>query len=173
MANYTQLFVQLVFAVHNREALITPQIEERLYAYIIGIIEKRKHTLIAIGGTADHIHILVRMHPTQSISDLVRDIKTNSSRMVNENKLLHGRFSWQNAYGAFTYSKSQVPAVKRYVLNQKEHHKKETFKGEILRIFEMLDIPYSDEYGFIWFEDADQVSPRFRVGYARQPLTRR
>ncbi len=157
MANYTQLFVQLVFAVHNRESLIVPQIEERLYAYIIGIIEKRKHTLIAIGGTANHIHILARMHPTQGISDLVRDIKTNSSRMVNENKLLRGHFSWQNAYGALTYSKSQVPTVKRYVLNQKEHHKKESFKDEILRIFDKLGIPYSEEYGFAWFPDGNHL----------------
>src|ERR1035437_10122454 len=137
MANYTQLFVQLVFAVQDRNSLIKPEIEERLYHYITGIINNRKHEVIAIGGIEDHIHILIRMHPTQCISDLVRDIKTNSSHFVNEQKLTLDRFSWQSEYGAFTYSKSQVPQVKQYVLNQKKHHKKETFEQEMMRILEI------------------------------------
>ncbi len=148
MANYTQLFVQLVFAVKHRDALIDRELEERLYPYIIAIVNNRKHEVIAIGGMPDHIHILLRLHPSQCISDLVRDIKSNSSHMVNEEHLVRGRFAWQTEYGAFTYSKSQVPAVKRYVLNQKAHHKKETFQEEILRIFAMLGLPYSAEYGF-------------------------
>ena len=170
MANYTQLFVQFVFAVHHRDSLIIPEIEERLYAYIGGIINNRKHQAIAIGGIEDHIHILVRMHPTQSISDLVRDIKSNSSRFVNENKLIPGRFAWQTEYGAFTYSKSQVPQVKAYVLNQKEHHKNETFRDEILRILDTLGIPYSEEYGFKWILPSGNDSDP-RVGDAASGST--
>ena len=150
MAQFSQLFVHLVFAVKNRESLITPEIEARLYPYITAIVNKRKHELIAIGGVADHIHILVRLHPSQSISDLVRDIKTNSSHMINAEGLAARRFAWQTAYGAFTHSKSQVPRVKQYVLNQKEHHRKKTFKEEMLHILEELGIPHSEEYGFVW-----------------------
>src|ERR1043165_6020186 len=140
MAHFSQLFVQLVFAVKHREAMITPELESRLYPYIAAIINKRKHEVIAIGGVEDHIHILVCLHPSQSISDLVRDIKTNSSHWINEERLTSKRFAWQTAYGAFTYSKSQVPQVKQYVLNQKEHHKKKSFKEEILHILSELGI---------------------------------
>jgi putative transposase len=150
MAQFSQLFVHLVFAVKHRESLITPEVESRLYPYITGVVNKRKHALIAIGGTMDHIHILARLHPAQSISDLVRDIKTNSSHMINEAHLTPHRFAWQTAYGAFTNSKSQVPRVKRYILNQKEHHRQKTFKEEMMHILEELGIPHSDEYGFVW-----------------------
>ena len=150
MAQYSQLFVHLVFAVKSRECLITPEVEARLYPYITAIVNRRKHELIAIGGVSDHIHILVRMHPAQSVSDLVRDIKTNSSHMINVERLTRKAFAWQTAYGAFTHSLSQVPQVKRYVLNQKEHHRAKTFKEEMLHILEELGIPHSEEYGFLW-----------------------
>src|SRR5690242_10904005 len=96
--NYTQIYIQLVFAVSSRQSLIRPEFEGRLYRYINGIIKKRKHTLVAINGPADHIHILVGLHPDQSISDLVRDIKTNSSKFVNDSKVLPSRFEWQRGF---------------------------------------------------------------------------
>ncbi|MFI5202367.1 MAG: IS200/IS605 family transposase [Candidatus Kapaibacterium sp.] len=148
--NYTQLYVQLVFAVADRASLIRPEFESNLYRYINGIISKRKHTVIAINGPADHIHILIGLHPDQSISDLVRDIKSNSSRFVNESKWIPERFEWQRGYGAFSYSKSHVEQVKRYIENQKDHHAKWNFESEMKHILDQLGIPYEDEYVFKW-----------------------
>ena len=150
---YTELYVQLVFAVKRRRALIKPEWAGKLFAYITGIVQNRKHELIIINGVEDHIHILIRMHPSQAISDLIRDIKSNSSRFVNDNHFVNGAFEWQRSYGAFTYSKSQVPQVKAYIQNQKEHHKKISFKEEMLKIFADLGIDHSEEYGFVWLGD--------------------
>lgn len=148
--NYTQIYVQLVFAVANRVSLIQSEFEERLYRYINGIISKRKHTVIAINGPADHIHILIGLHPDQSISDLVRDIKSNSSKFINDSKFLPGRFEWQRGYGAFSYSKTHIEQVKKYILRQKEHHAKWSFEKEMKHILHSLGIPYEDEYMFQW-----------------------
>ncbi|HWF43232.1 MAG TPA: IS200/IS605 family transposase [Candidatus Kapabacteria bacterium] len=148
--NYTQIYVQLVFAVSGRASLIRPEFEDNLYRYINGIITKRKHTVIAINGLADHIHILIGLHPDQSISDLVRDIKSNSSRYVNESKWIAGRFEWQRGYGAFLYSKSHVEQVKHYVEHQKAHHAKWNFESEMKHILDSLGIPYENEYMFQW-----------------------
>ena len=151
MANhYTQIYVQLVFAVADRNSLIKPEFEDKLYRYINGIISKRKHTVIAINGPGDHIHILLGLHPDQSISDLVRDIKSNSSRFVNDSKWVSGRFEWQRGYGAFSYSKSHIEQVKRYIKRQKEHHAKWSFESEMKHILDLLGIPYEDEYMFKW-----------------------
>jgi putative transposase len=153
MANhFTQIYIQLVFAVADRNSLIRPEFEERLYKYINGILKKRKHTLIAINGPGDHIHILLGMHPDQSISDLVRDIKTNSSKFVNDEKLIPGRFEWQRGYGAFSYSKSHVSQVKKYIENQKQHHAKWSFEKEMKHILDMLGISYEDQYMFKWIK---------------------
>ena len=123
MANtYTQIYMHIVFAVGKRETLIQDSWQSELYRYLIGACENRKHFVHAINGTADHIHILIGMHPGESVADLVQSLKIQSSKWINTQHL-HGDFSWQSGYGAFSYSKSLVPAVKRYIDNQREHHR--------------------------------------------------
>jgi putative transposase len=131
MANtYTQLYIQFVFAVQNRVSLIQPEWEEELYKYITGIAQNHKHKMIAINGMPDHLHVLVGLHPAQSISDLMRIMKGESSEWINSRKFVKGKFSWQEGYGAFSYGKSQIEQVYNYVMNQKMHHKKQTFMLE-------------------------------------------
>ena len=116
-STYTQIHIQMVFAVQNRGSLIFDTWRERLYKYIIAIIQNNRHKVLALGGTADHVHILIGMRPSQSLSDLMQ--------WINENRLASGWFSWQEGYGAFSYSKDEIPAVIRYIENQAEHHKQQ------------------------------------------------
>jgi putative transposase len=154
MANtYTQLYIQIVFSVKNRKALIANEFEERLYQYITGIIRKRKNKLIAINGMPDHIHIFIGLDPSQCLSDLVREIKKASTNKINELKLTKGKFEWQAGYGAFTYSASHIDKVVKYILNQKNHHKKKSFKTEYLQLLKAFEIEYNDQYLFDWFDD--------------------
>lgn len=149
MANtYTQIHVQFVFAVKYRNGLIHSSFKEELYQYIAGIIKKNNHKLLAINGVEDHIHIFIGMRPTQSISDLLQDIKGSSSKWINEKKFLKVKFEWQEGYGAFSYSKSHVANVIRYIQNQEVHHKKESFKDEYLKFLEAFAIEYDERYVF-------------------------
>lgn len=149
MANtYTQIHVQFVFAVKYRNGLIHSSFKEELYQYIAGIIKKNNHKLLAINGVEDHIHIFIGMRPTQSISDLLQDIKGSSSKWINEKKFLKVKFEWQEGYGAFSYSKSHVANVIRYIQNQEVHHKKESFKDEYLKFLEAFAIEYDKRYIF-------------------------
>ena len=128
MANtFTQIHIHAVFTVQNRECVIKNQWRDELYKYITGIICNQHHKLLAINGMPDHIHILFGMRPAQSLSDLLQDIKGNSSKWINERKFIRSKFSWQEGYGAFSYSKSQLPQVIQYIDKQEEHHKKKTF----------------------------------------------
>jgi putative transposase len=149
MANtYTQIHIHAVFAVQNRISLISKIWEERLYKYITGIIQNHGHKLLTINGMPDHIHILIGMRPLQSLSDLMQDIKGNSSVWINENKLVAGKFSWQEGYGAFSYSKSQLSAVAEYIDNQKIHHSKRTFIEEYNKILKDSEVEYDERYIF-------------------------
>ena len=149
MANtYSQLYIQFIFAVQNRECLINPQWEERLYQYISGIVRNHKHKMIVINGVADHIHILISMHPEQSISKLMQTVKGESSTWINEQKLTKGKFNWQEGYGAFSYSKSHQDNVYKYIMNQKEHHKKRTFIDEYKELLDKFEIEYDEKYVF-------------------------
>src|ERR1700712_167540 len=124
MANtYTQIHIQAIFAVQYREAVIGEKWENELYKYITGIVQNNKHKLIAINGMPDHVHVFFGMRPDQSLSNLMQDIKSGSSKWINDNKFLKTRFEWQESFGAFSYSKSQVPTICNYIENQKEHHK--------------------------------------------------
>ena len=153
MANtYSQIIVQFVFAVKSRDNLISSKNREELEKYISGIIENKGQKMLAIYAMPDHIHILVGMKPNISISDLVRDIKSNSSRFINESKWLKGKFSWQEGFGAFSYSKSHLDNVVKYILNQEEHHKKKKFKDEYLEFLDKFEIEYKDEYLFDWID---------------------
>lgn len=131
MANtYTQIYIQFVFAVKYREGIIHDSFKEEVYQYIGGIIKNNNHKLIAINGMPDHLDIFIGMKPTQSISNLLQDIKGSSSKWINEKKFLKEKFEWQEGYGAFSYSKSQVNAVINYINNQEQHHKTKTFQEE-------------------------------------------
>lgn len=153
MANtYTQILIQYVFAVKNRESLIKETIRPEIEKYIAGIIRNNNHVLLAQFCMPNHCHILVGLNPKQSISDLARDIKSNSSKWINENKLIPFKFQWQEGYGAFSYSKSQLDAVYNYILNQKEHHKKKSFKAEYLDFLKKFNIDYNNKYLFEWIE---------------------
>lgn len=153
MANtYTQIYVQIVFAVRERDGLIAPEWKEDLFKYIAGIIRKRGQKLIAIGGVADHIHILIAISPDIALSDLVRDIKTASGKWINGRRLVRGRFYWQEGFGAFSYSRSQVDEVAKYVLNQEEKHRTRSFKDEYIRMLRKFEVEYDDRYIFDFFK---------------------
>jgi REP element-mobilizing transposase RayT len=148
MANtYTQLHVQFVFAVKFRKALITKDWKERLHQYITGIIQSNQHKMLCINSMPDHIHIFIGMRPTQSISSLIQNIKTETSKWIKEQKL-SSYFAWQEGYGAFSYSKSHVPGVIRYIQNQEEHHKKETFLEEYQKFLKVFEVEYDEQYIF-------------------------
>jgi REP element-mobilizing transposase RayT len=149
MANtYSQLYIHLVFAVKFRGCFIASSWQQDLYAYIIGIIEKRNHKVYAIGGMRDHIHILVSMSPTQSISDLVQETKRASTLWIKEHHLVDGNFAWQEGFGAFSYGKSQVGAVVNYIRNQKQHHVGKTMREEYIEFLELFGIEYDERYVF-------------------------
>jgi REP element-mobilizing transposase RayT len=149
MANtYTQIHLHIIFAVKYRDGIIKKEWKDELYKYITGIVQDRKHKLIIINEMPDYIHILIGLHPTQSISDLLQDIKGNSSTWINKKKLVRGKFEWQEGYGVFSYGKSQVKAVIKYIENQEEHHRHRTFKEEYLAFLEKFDVVYDDKYTF-------------------------
>ena len=154
MANtYTQIYIQIVFAVKGRQNLISAENREELHKFITGIVANRGQKLFAIFAMPDHVHILVSIGPTILISDLVRDIKAGSSKFINDNKWINGKFNWQEGYGAFSYSKSSVDSVVKYILNQEEHHKKKTFRNEYLGLLEKFEIKYDQKYLFEWIEN--------------------
>ncbi|GIZ09878.1 IS200/IS605 family transposase [Flavobacterium sp. UMI-01] len=153
MANtYSQIYIQVVFAVKGRENLIKKENREELHKFITGIVSNREQKLLAIFAMPDHVHILVGMKPNISISDLVRDIKAGSSKFINDSKWINGKFNWQEGYGAFSYSKSNLDNVIKYILNQEEKHKTQTFKKEYYSFLEKFEIEYDDNYLFDWIE---------------------
>jgi putative transposase len=149
MANtYTQMHHQFVFAVQNRISLIERAWKEDLYKYMTGVIQNHDHKVLAINGMSDHVHIFIGMRPTQSVSDLLQDIKGSSSKWINDNRLVRGKFQWQEGFGAFTYSKSHVPAVIDYIHNQEIHHKKKTFIDEYIEFLDKFGVEYDKRYIF-------------------------
>lgn len=149
MANtYSQVYIQIVFAVQNRSTLIKEFYRDELYKYITGIVKNNGHLLMAINGMSDHIHILIGLLPNQSISSLVQDIKGSSSKWINQQKFLPTRFSWQQGYGVFSYSRSGIENVIKYINNQKFHHRKKRFRDEYLELLKEFDISYDDRYIF-------------------------
>ncbi|MBS1764505.1 MAG: IS200/IS605 family transposase [Bacteroidetes bacterium] len=152
MSTYSQLYIQLVFVVKYRQALIQPNWEERLYQYITGIIQNKEQKMLAINGVKDHIHIFFNMKPNCSISDLVREIKKSSTTFINDNKFTSQKFHWQEGYGAFSYGYSHIDNIVKYVMNQKEHHSKKTFKEEFTEMLKEMDIPLNEKYLFDFLE---------------------
>jgi putative transposase len=152
MSTYSQIYIQIVFAVKNRQAIIDSSWDEQLYKYITGIVQAKGQKMIAINGVRDHIHVFIGMKPSCNLSDLVREIKKSSNAFIKENKLSPFKFEWQEGYGAFSYSHWDFPKIANYVMNQKEHHKKKTFKEEYIGIMREFEVEYKPEYTFDWFE---------------------
>ena len=153
MANtYTQLYAQIIFSPQGRYNLITNRIKIPVYKYITGIIKNKNQKLMIINGMPDHIYIFLGFLPDIALSDLVRDIKSNTAKYINDQKMVLGKFSWQRGFGAFTYSKSQVPDVINYIQNQENHHKRKSFKDEYLDILKKFGIEHRGEYLFEWYD---------------------
>lgn len=149
---FSQIYIQVVFAVKGRENLIQNEWKVTLHKYISGIIKKKGHKPIIINGMPDHIHAFIGLKPVMSISDLVRDIKNNSTNFVNDQKFVLGKFSWQEGYGAFSYSHSHIDSVYKYILNQEKHHRKKSFKEEYLEMLTKFEIEHDEKYLFDWIE---------------------
>ena len=149
MANtYSQIYLQYVFAVQGRDMLITPSWRDELYKYMSGCINNHKCKVMCIGGVEDHVHILVSMHPAVSPSVLMADVKRSSSLWINERHFVRGRFAWQEGFGVFSYSKSMVSNVARYIENQEIHHKKQTFMDEYVETLKKFGVDYDERYVF-------------------------
>ncbi|MEA1786062.1 IS200/IS605 family transposase [Arenibacter sp. GZD96] len=149
MANtYTQIHIQTVFAVQDRQSLIKNEWKDELFKYITGIIQNHDHKVLQINGMPDHIHILFGMRLTQSLSDLMKQIKQDSSKWINSKKIVPGKFSWQSGFGAFSYSKVEVPYVINYIKNQELHHKSKTFQEEYLQLLKEFHIEFDERYIF-------------------------
>ncbi len=143
---YTQIHLQLIFAVKYRAAMIDKSWKDELYKYITGIVQGNKHKLIIINGVQDHLHLLVGFKPHQSLSDLLQDIKGQSSKWINENKFTKLKFNWQEGYGAFSYSHSHLNNVINYIRNQEEHHKKTNFMDEYKSFLKSFEIDFDEQY---------------------------
>ena len=149
MANtYTQIHIQAVFAVQNRQNLIHQSWKDELYKYITGVIQNNNHKLLAINGMPDHIHVLFGLRPAQSLSDLMQDIKGDSSKWINQKGFVTSRFSWQEGYGAFSYSKSALPGIIDYIRNQEMHHQQKSFVDEYKTLLDEFDVSYEDRFLF-------------------------
>jgi Transposase and inactivated derivatives len=149
MANtYTQIYVHVVFAVEGRQNLIRPEHNDELQKYITGIVSGQKQKLIAINNMPDHVHILIGLKPDIALSDLMRDIKAGSSKFINEKRWVVGRFEWQEGFGAFSYARSQLDAVIRYIQNQQKHHAQKSFQEEYVELLEKFAVNYDRRYIF-------------------------
>lgn len=148
---FSQIYIQIVFAVKGRENLISNEWKDELHRYIAGIIKGKNQKPIIVNGMPDHIHAFIGLRPAMAIADIARDIKNNSSNFINDNKFVKGKFSWQEGYGVFSYSHSHIEKVYDYILNQETHHKKKTFKQEYVELLEKSEIEYNEKYLFEWY----------------------
>ena len=153
MANsYSQIYIHVVFTVQGRLNLIPKQHREELHKIITGIISNRNQKLISIFAMPDHVHLLVGLKPSMALSDLVRDIKSGSSKYITEKKWVKGKFNWQEGHGSFSHSRSQISQVANYISNQETHHKKMTFKEEYIDMLEKFEIEYDTKFLFEWID---------------------
>jgi len=149
---YTQIYLQLVFAVKNRDAVLNSDMRKRVFEYMSGINTKLGHKSIIVNGNYDHAHLFIGLNPNISISDTVHDIKRNTSIFINKNKLCYGHFNWQEGYGAFSYGRSQINDVFRYIQNQEVHHSKRTFREEYIEFLKEYGIGFDSQYLFDFFD---------------------
>ena len=149
---FSQIYIQYVFAVKGRENLLQQPWREEVFKYMAGIVKGKNQKPIIVNGVSDHVHVFVGLKPAMNISDLIRDIKNNSSNFINDQKFLKGKFSWQEGYGAFSYSHSQIDSVYQYIANQEEHHRKKTFREEYIEFLKKFEIEYNEKYLFEWID---------------------
>ncbi|WP_353484110.1 IS200/IS605 family transposase [Haliscomenobacter sp.] len=149
---YTQIYIQYVFAVKGRQNLLQKPWREEVFKYMVGIINGKNQKSIIVNGVADHVHVFVGLRPSMSVSNLIRDVKNNSSDFINDRQFLPYDFSWQDGYGAFSYAHSQMDAVYKYILKQEKHHRKKTFKEEYLEFLQKFEVEYNEKYLFDWLE---------------------
>lgn len=149
---YSQIYIQYVFAVKGRQNLLKKTWRDDVFKYMAGIIKSKNQKPIIVNGVEDHVHVFVGIKPAIHISDLVRDIKNNSAKFINEQKYLEQKFSWQEGYGAFSYSFSHIDRVYKYIANQEAHHRKKTFKAEYLEFLKKHEVEYDEKYLFDWLD---------------------
>lgn len=149
---YHQIHLQIIFAVKGRANLLHKEWRQEVFKYISGIIKAKDQKPIIVNGVSDHVHVFVGLKPSVSVSDLVRDIKNNSSNFINDQKWIPNKFNWQNGYGVFSYGHSQIEQVYNYILNQERHHHKKTFREEYLEFLRKFEIEYDEKYLFEWIE---------------------
>jgi REP element-mobilizing transposase RayT len=153
MANtFSQIYLQFVFSVKHREALVPKANKEELHKYFTGLVQNRKAKMLAIHCMPDHTHLFVGYKPTVSISDFVKEIKVESNEFINSKKWVKGKFSWQEGYGVFSYSHSHIDRVINYIINQESHHKKSTFRQEYLEMLKVFQISFEESYLFDFFD---------------------
>jgi REP element-mobilizing transposase RayT len=149
---FTQLYTQLVFSPKHRERLLFPSIRPQIFSYMSGIATHLGHKSIIINGAIDHVHILIGQNPNLSLSETVKEIKRSSSIFINDHKLVPGKFEWQSGFGAFSYSRSHLDRIYKYIENQEAHHAKMNFKKEYIGFLKKYDIPFEDQYLFEFFD---------------------
>jgi putative transposase len=153
MANtFTQIYIQAIFAVQNRDCIIHSNWEDELQKYITGIVQNEGHKMLEINGTHSHVHLFFGMKPNQSLSKIIQVVKSNSSKWISEKGFIKSKFSWQEGFGAFSYGHSQLTDVITYIKNQKEHHKKQSFRDEYLLYLKKFYIKYDEKYLFDFFD---------------------
>ena len=150
---FSQIYVQVVFAVQGRQNLIGKSWKDDLNKYTSGIITNKGQKSIIVNGMHDHIHAFIGLKPSMAVADLVRDIKSSSSNFINKNRFVKGNFSWQEGYGVFSYSHSHIEQVYNYILNQEKHHYKRTFKEEYTELLHKFQIEHNEQYLFEWIEE--------------------
>jgi len=149
---YTQIYIHFIFAVKFRESVIYPKIQDQLFRFMSGSITSMGHKALAVNGMPDHIHVLVGLNPVMAISELAKELKRSSSNFINQNNWMPGKFQWQTGYGGFSYSRSQIDSVIKYIKNQKLHHKRKTFREEYQEILQKFNIDYNPDFIFQFFD---------------------
>jgi putative transposase len=153
MANtFSQIYLQFVFAVERRQSIISKAHKEELHKYITGVVQNRKAKMLAINCMPDHTHFFVGYHPSVLISDFVKEIKVESNEFINKKKWTRGRFGWQDGYGVFSYSRSHIDRVVKYIINQETHHRKKSFREEYHELLDKYCVAYEDSYLFDFFD---------------------
>jgi REP element-mobilizing transposase RayT len=150
---YSQIYIQMVFAVNGRMNLLEKPWRDDVFKYMSGIIKGKNQKPIIVNGVSNHVHLFVGLKPSMSLSELVRDVKNNSSNFINDQRFVRGKFSWQEGFGSFSYSHSHIEQVFQYILNQEKHHQNRTFKEEYLDFLKKFEVDYDEKYLFDWIED--------------------
>lgn len=149
---FSQIYIQTVFAVKGRQNLLHKDWRTDVFKYMAGIIKEKGQKPIIINGVTDHVHLFIGLSPSMAISDLIRDIKNNTSNFINDQGWIKGKFAWQEGYGAFSYSHSHIQNVYDYILNQELHHQKKTFREEYMQLLEKFEVPFKERFLFEWIE---------------------